>query len=145
MLLVFSSVQPLSRVWPLATPRTAARQASLSVSNSRSPVKLMSIASVIREKQRRGHSCWQSVTGVFRRMAPGGRTQGLSCEWEGAPGALLRAVGENTSPTFKRHKRCMLSEKSNCEALWPEADQITEAEIYSEKKLKFDTPKSTVK
>ena len=47
----------------------------------------------------------------------GGRTRGLSCEWEGAPGALLRAVGENTSPTFKRHKRCMLSEKSNCEAL----------------------------
>ena len=31
----FSSVQSLSRVWLFATPRTAARQASLSITNSR--------------------------------------------------------------------------------------------------------------
>ena len=39
----FSSVQSLSRVQPFATPWTAARQASLSITNSRSPPKPMSI------------------------------------------------------------------------------------------------------
>ena len=43
----FSSVQLLSRVWLSATPWTAARQASLSITNSRSFLKLMSIESVI--------------------------------------------------------------------------------------------------
>jgi len=39
----FSSVQLLSRVWLFATPWTAARQASLSITNSQSLLKLMSI------------------------------------------------------------------------------------------------------
>ena len=39
----FSSVQQLSRVRLFATPRTAARQASLSITNSQSSLKLMSI------------------------------------------------------------------------------------------------------
>ena len=39
----FSSVQSLSRVWLFATPWIAARQASLSISNSRSLLRLMSI------------------------------------------------------------------------------------------------------
>ena len=39
----FSSVQSLSRVWLFATPWTAAWQASLSITNSRSPPKPMSI------------------------------------------------------------------------------------------------------
>ena len=43
----FSSVQSLSRVWLLATPWTAACQASLSITNSRSPPKPMSIESVM--------------------------------------------------------------------------------------------------
>ena len=43
----FSSVQSLSRVRLLATPWTAARQASLSIANSRSSPKLMSIESVM--------------------------------------------------------------------------------------------------
>ena len=43
----FSSVQSLSRVWLFATPRTAARQASLSITNLRSSPKLMSIESVM--------------------------------------------------------------------------------------------------
>ena len=43
----FSSVQSLSRVWLLATPWTAARQASLSITNSRSITKLTSIESVM--------------------------------------------------------------------------------------------------
>ena len=43
----FSSVQSLSRVWLFATPWTAARQASLSITNSWSLHKLMSIESVM--------------------------------------------------------------------------------------------------
>ena len=43
----FSSVQSLSRVWLFATPWTTARQASLSITNSRSPPKPMSIESVM--------------------------------------------------------------------------------------------------
>ena len=45
--LQFSSVQSLSRVRLFATPWTAARQASLSIINSRSPPKPMSIESVM--------------------------------------------------------------------------------------------------
>ena len=43
----FSSVQSLSRVRLFETPWTAARQVSLSITNSRSPPKLMSIKSVM--------------------------------------------------------------------------------------------------
>ena len=43
----FSSVQSLSCVRLFETPRTAARQASLSITNSRSLFKLMSIESVM--------------------------------------------------------------------------------------------------
>ena len=43
----FSSVQPLSRVWFFATPWIVACQASLSITNSRSLLKLMSIESVM--------------------------------------------------------------------------------------------------
>ena len=42
-----SSVQSLSRVWLFATPWIAACQASLSITNSRSSLKLMSIESVM--------------------------------------------------------------------------------------------------
>ena len=44
---IISSVQSLSHVWLFATPWTAARQASLSITNSRSSLRLMSIESVI--------------------------------------------------------------------------------------------------
>ena len=46
-LLQFSSVQLLSRVWLFVTPWIAARQASLSITNSRSSLRLMSIESVM--------------------------------------------------------------------------------------------------
>ena len=42
-----SSVQSLSRVWLFVTPWTTARQASLSIINSQSPPKPMSIESVM--------------------------------------------------------------------------------------------------
>ena len=45
--LIFSSVHSLSRVWLFATPWTMARQASLSITNSQSLPKLMSIESVM--------------------------------------------------------------------------------------------------
>ena len=44
---IISSVQSLSRVRPFATPWTAAHQASLSITNYRSLLKLMSIESVM--------------------------------------------------------------------------------------------------
>ena len=43
----FSSVQSLSHVWLFATPWTAAHQASLSITKSRSSLKLTSIESVM--------------------------------------------------------------------------------------------------
>ena len=43
----FSSVQSLSRVRLFATPWTTAHQASLSITNSRSPPKVMSIESMM--------------------------------------------------------------------------------------------------
>ena len=42
-----SSVQSLSRVWLFVTPWIAARQASLSITNSQSSLRLMSIESVM--------------------------------------------------------------------------------------------------
>ena len=47
VLIVISSIQSLSHVRLFATPWTAARQASLSITNSRSLLKLMSIESVM--------------------------------------------------------------------------------------------------
>ena len=47
LFLTFSSVQSLSRVWLFATPWTAAHQASLSINNSWSLLKLMSIELVM--------------------------------------------------------------------------------------------------
>ena len=44
---MFSSVQSLSRVWFFVTPWIVAHQASLSITNSRSLLKLMSIESVM--------------------------------------------------------------------------------------------------
>ena len=41
---VYSSVQSLSRVWLFVTPWTAAHQASLSITNSRSLLKFISVA-----------------------------------------------------------------------------------------------------
>ena len=43
----FSSVQSLSRVWLFATPWIAARQAPLSITNSRSSLRLTSIESMM--------------------------------------------------------------------------------------------------
>ena len=47
ILLIISSVQSLSHVWLFATPWIAAHQASLSITNSRSSLRLTSIKSVM--------------------------------------------------------------------------------------------------
>ena len=47
LVIQFSSVQSLSRVWLFATPWITARQASLSITNSRSSLKLTPIKSVM--------------------------------------------------------------------------------------------------
>ena len=47
MLYMISSVQSLSRVWLFVTPWIAARQASLSITNSQSSLKLMSMELVM--------------------------------------------------------------------------------------------------
>ena len=47
MRIQFRSVQSLSPVWLFATPWIAARQASLSITNSQSSIRLMSIESVM--------------------------------------------------------------------------------------------------
>ena len=44
---IYTHTQSLSRLWLFATPWTAAHQASLSITNSRSPPKPMSIESVM--------------------------------------------------------------------------------------------------
>ena len=83
---MFSSVQFLSRVWLFATPWTAACQASLSITNSQSLLKLMSIESVTPSN----HlilccpllllpSIFPSI-GVFSNesVSPGGQSTGVS-------------------------------------------------------------------
>ena len=47
LVIQFSSVQSLSRVWLFATPWIATRQPSLSITNSRSSLRLTSIESVM--------------------------------------------------------------------------------------------------
>ena len=51
LILFFSLVQSLSHVWLFVTPWTVARQASLSITNSRSSFKLISIESVMPSNQ----------------------------------------------------------------------------------------------
>ena len=57
---IFSSVQSLSRVWLFATPWIAACQASLSITNSWSLPKLMSIESVMPSSQT-VETCYLSI------------------------------------------------------------------------------------
>ena len=82
-----SSVQVLSRVWLFATPWTAACQASLSITNSQSLLKLMCVESVMPSKISSSvvpfSSCLQSfpASGSFQMsqlFASGGQSIGVS-------------------------------------------------------------------
>ena len=88
-----SSVQVLSRVWLFATPRTAACQASLSITKSQSLPKLMSIELVMPSNISSSvipfSSCLQSfpASGSFpmsQFFASGGQSIGVS-----APASVL--------------------------------------------------------
>ena len=83
----FSSVQSLSHLWLFATPWTTAHQASLSITNSRSPPKPMSMESVMPSGISSSivpfSSCLQSfpATGSFpmsQFFASGGQSIGVS-------------------------------------------------------------------
>ena len=83
----FSSVQSLSCIQLFVTPWTAARRASLSITNSRNPPKLMSIESVMPSNHlilcRPFSSCPQSfpASGSFQMsqlFASGGQSTGVS-------------------------------------------------------------------
>ena len=89
-----SSVQSLSHVWLFATPWTAVRQAFLSITNSWSLCKLMSIESVMPSKHliffRPFSSCLQSfpASGSFpvrQIFASGGQSIGVSPSVEELP------------------------------------------------------------
>ena len=83
----FSSVQSFSHIWLSVTPWTAALQASLSITNSRSLLKLMSIKSMLPSNHPSSvipfSSCLQSfpVWGSFPRtqfFTSGGQTSSTS-------------------------------------------------------------------
>ena len=91
-LIQFSSVQLLSRVWLFATPWIAARQASLSITNSWSSLRLMSIESVMSSISSSANpfSRLQSfpVSGSFpmsQFFASGGQSIGVSASTSVSP------------------------------------------------------------
>ena len=78
---ISQSVQSLSRVWLFATPWIAARQASLSITNSRSLFKLMPIESVMPSSHLISvipfSSCPQSFSASCREVEKIKNTKGL--------------------------------------------------------------------
>ena len=70
---LLSSVQSLSHVWLFATPWTAAHQASLSITNSQSLLKLITIESAMpsagsqREELRPWQRSWGRRLGIMQR------------------------------------------------------------------------------
>ena len=103
--LSISSVQPLSRVWLFATPWIAACQASLSITNSRSSLKLTSIESVMPFSHlilcRPFSSCPQSLQAsesfpMSHLFAWGGQSTGVS--------ALASFLPKNTHARMQTYK-----------------------------------------
>ena len=68
-LVQFSSVQSLNHVWLFATPWTAAHQASPSITNSRSLLKLMSIESVLPSNHLLLPSIFHSIRVISNQLA----------------------------------------------------------------------------
>ena len=145
--LIFSSVQLLSRVWLFATPCITALQTSLSITNTWSSLKLMSINSVMPSS----HlilclpllSCLESfpVSGSFQMsqlFASGGQSTGVSAstsvlpmntqdwfplEWTGWISLLskgLSRVFSNTTVQMHWFFSAQLSSQSNSHThTWP--------------------------
>ena len=89
-----SSVQSLSRVWLFATPWTAARQASLSITNSRNPFKPMSIESVMPSSHLTLCRPLLLLPSIFPTKTPRKPTgEGrLALSWKKAPDTWLTTV-----------------------------------------------------
>ena len=77
VIIVFSSVQLLSPVPLFATPWTAARKASLSVTNSRSLLKCMSIELVMPILLRVPWMARRSNQSILKEISPGCSLEGL--------------------------------------------------------------------
>ena len=130
--LQFNSVQSLSRVQLFATPWTAARQASLSITNSRSSLKRLSSQwchPAISSSVIPFSSCPQSLpaSGSFpmsQLFASGGQSIGVSAlvsvlpmniqdwsplEWTGSPFSPRDSQESSPTPQFKSINASMLS------------------------------------
>ena len=77
----FSSVQSLSRVWLFATPWIAARQASLSITNSRSLPKPMSIESVMPTNHLILCCCFLLLPSIFPSIRVFSNKSALHIKW----------------------------------------------------------------
>ena len=106
----FSSVQSLSRVWLFVTSWTAARQASLSITNSQSLLKLMSIESewchpTVSSSVFLVSSCLQSFTAseyfpMSQFFASGAQNIGVSASVSGRFAAAAAAASLQSCPTL---------------------------------------------
>ena len=79
--MVFSSVHSLSHVWLFATPWTAAHQASLFITNSRSPPKPMSIVSVMPSSHLILHHPLLLLPSIFPSMRVFSNESALCIRW----------------------------------------------------------------
>ena len=77
----FSSIQSLNHVQHLATPWTAARQASLSITNSRSLPKLMSLESVMPSNHFILHRPLLLLPSIFPSIRVFSNESALSIRW----------------------------------------------------------------
>ena len=75
----FSSVQSLSHVWLFATPWTAARQASLSITKSQNQLKLMSVELVMPSNH--PILCWTLLPSIFRSIRGFSNESVLHIRW----------------------------------------------------------------
>ena len=91
-LLPSQSVQSLSHVRLFVTPWTAARQASLSISNLQSLLKLMSIESMMPVQ------CWISSLFPYSSSSPGHSLRGPSVHW-------YAQATNDSSLTLQKHLR----------------------------------------
>ena len=97
-----SSIQSLSRVWLFVTPWIAARQASLSITNSRSSLKLMPIESVMPSSHlilcRPFSSCPQSLPASGSFPMSQLFTSGGQSTWVSASTSVLPMNTQGWSP-----------------------------------------------
>ena len=100
----FNSVQSLSRVQLFVTPWTAARQATLSITNSRSLLKLMYIKSVMPSNHLIlcFHLLWVRVSNSLWELFC--KWQGIVCyKWHGLPLPSFWSMAKNPQSYYIQH------------------------------------------